>query len=168
MTDNNEHKLKKVDIDKKIILDVSPYQGNRAQLLSDEAVFNFEDGIPAFEDACNFIIITNDDMQPFLYMKSLDIEELGFVCVDPFLIKKDFVVKIPAADLVKLELEDASDALVLSFVTVYSDPKDNTANLLAPLVINLKNRKGRQIILEKYPVRYKIWEGLEEISQEED
>jgi flagellar assembly factor FliW len=65
-----------------------------------------------------------------------------------------------------LELKDPGSALVLAMVTVESDPKNTTANLLAPIVINMDNLVGRQVILEdSYPVRFRIWEGLENIER---
>jgi flagellar assembly factor FliW len=147
-----------------VILGLTPYQGEMLQSLEKEAIFNFPDGVPAFEDAQNFSIVTNEDIKPFIYLKSLEIDELGFVCIDPFLIYKDYLVKISAADLAHLGLKDPKDALVFCFVTVKEDPQENTANLLAPVVINLQNRKGRQVILDNYPVRHNIWQGLDEMG----
>ncbi len=150
-----------------IILGLTPYEGNLAQSLSQEDILIFPDGVPAFENATNFSLITTEDIQPFMYLKSIDVEDLGFVCIDPFLIYKDYLVKISAADLAVLQLEDAKDALVFCFVTVKPDPEENSANLLAPIILNLKNRKGKQIILENYPVKFNIWKGLDDMSKEE-
>ncbi|MCM8538097.1 MAG: flagellar assembly protein FliW [Lentisphaeraceae bacterium] len=147
-----------------VILGLTPYKGEMLKSLDKEAVFHFADGVPAFEDAKNFTLVTNDDIKPFLYFKSIEIDELGFVCIDPFLIYKDYLVKISAADLLQLGLKDPQDALVFCFVTVKEDPRENTANLLAPVVINLQNCKGRQVILDNYPVRYNIWEGLDKMG----
>ena len=43
-----------------------------------------------------------------------------------------------------------------------SDPSKMTANLKAPLIFNLKNRKGRQIILNssEYMTRHNIMEEM--------
>lgn len=148
-----------------IILGLTPYQGDLLNSLGQEAIINFPSGVPAFEDANNFTLICNEDIKPFLYLKSLEIEELGFVCIDPFLICKDYLLKISAVDLSHLQLKDPQDALVFCFVTVKPDPKENTANLLAPVIINIKTRIGRQVILENYPVRFNIWEGLDKLSE---
>lgn len=149
-----------------VILGLTPYQGEMLQSLEKEAVITFPEGVPAFEDAKNFTLVTTDDIKPFLYLKSLEIDELGFVCIDPFLIQKDYLVKITAADLAQLGLKDPKDALVFCFVSVKEDPKENTANLLAPIVVNLQNRTGRQIILDNYPVRLNIWESLDAMGEE--
>lgn len=150
---------------KKLILDVTPYEGQLSSIITDETTFSFPDGIPAFDEAKHFTLHTSPDMEPFVYMKSQEVQDLGFVCIDPFLINKEYLVKITPADLLRLELEKAEDAILLSFVTVKPDPKENTANLLAPLILNLKNKTGRQIILDNYPVRYNIWSGLDEFTE---
>jgi flagellar assembly factor FliW len=165
----SEGNIKENPVSKKknsdVILGLTPYQGELLRNVDQNSVFIFPDGVPAFEDAHQFSIITTDDIKPFLYLKSLDIEELGFVCIDPFIICKDFLVKIAAVDLARLGLKDPKDALVLSFVTVRENPRDNTANLLAPVIINLQNRTGKQIILEDFPVKFNIWDNLDDQSE---
>ena len=64
-------------------------------------------------------------------------------------------------------LSKPDEALVLSLVTIYPDPKQTTANLRAPIVVNISNLFASQVILERYPVNFNIWTGLnEEASQE--
>ncbi len=144
----------------------TPYEGKVASLLDQTVIFNFPDGVPAFENSKRFVIIMNPKIKPFAYLKSLDIDDLGFVCVDPFLVCKDYSVRIPGKDLSLLGLKEPSSALLLSMVTVEKDPKNTTCNLLAPIVINVDTLTGRQVILEEnFPVRYRIWEGLEANEQ---
>lgn len=147
-------------------VEASSYPKKVANLLNDKVVFSFPDGIPAFENSQKFIIILNEKIKPFVYLKSLDIDDLGFVCIDPFLIYPEYSINIPGKDLSVLGLKDAGAALILSMVTVEKDPKDTTANMLAPIVINMDNFTGRQVILEEnYPVRFRIWEGMEAIEK---
>lgn len=135
--------------------------------LNENVLFSFPDGIPAFEDAKNFVILLNNNIKPFIYLKCVDIEDLGFVCIDPFLVCPNYSINIPAKDLSILGLQTPGDALVLCLVTVEQNPQNTTTNLLAPIIINIKNSIGRQVILnEQYPVRYKIWEGLERFEQQ--
>jgi flagellar assembly factor FliW len=147
-------------------LETSPYPKQIATLLSENVIFNFPDGIPAFETAKSFIILLNERIKPFIYLKSLDIEDLGFVCVDPFLVCSNYSIQIPAKDLSVLGLKDPASALIFCLVTVDSDPQKTTCNLLAPIIINMDNNIGRQVILEdSYPVRHRIWEGLEALEK---
>ena len=113
-----------------IILGLTPYHGDLLNSLGPEAIINFPCGVPAFEDAQNFNLICNEEIKPFLYLKSLEIDELGFVCIDPFLICKDYLLKIAAVDLSHLKLKDPQDALVFCFVTVKPDPKKKYRQLI--------------------------------------
>ena len=149
----------------KIILGLTPYDGELVKSLGEDAIITFKDGVPAFEDAKSFTLFTNDDIKPFMYLKSLELEELGFVCIDPFLINKEYLIKICGTDLAHLELKKPENALVFCFVTVRATPQENTANLLAPVIVNLENKKAKQIILENNPVRFNIWEGLEKAGE---
>jgi len=140
-----------------------PYHKKIANPLDESVVFNFPDGVPAFEDSKRFVLVVNEKIRPFFYLKSLDISGLGFVCIDPFMICADYSIRIPAKDQSLLGLSDPSSAFVLAFVTVEKDPHETTANLLAPVIINTDNMVGRQVILdENWPVRFNIWHGLEE------
>lgn len=146
-----------------------PYHRKVANRIDDSVVFNFRDGIPAFEDAKRFVLVINEKIKPFLYLKSLDHEGLGFICIDPFMVCKDYAINIPAKDQAALGLDSPESAFVLSFVTVEKDPRETTTNLLAPVIINIDNFEGRQVILdEERPVRFNIWRGLESLENQEN
>ncbi len=146
--------------------DNQPYPQKVIETLGKDSIFNFPDGILAFEDSKRFVILLNPKIKPFIYLKSLDIEDLGFVCMDPFQIYQNYSIDIPAKDLSILGIKDSANAFVLSIVTVNTDPKETTMNLLAPIVINISNNTGRQIVLEeKFPVKFNIWETLEKFNK---
>ena len=114
-----------------LILSITPYQSEMLASLEKDAVYEFPEGIPAFEEARRFSLLSTDEIKPFLYLKSLDVDGLGFVCIDPFMIYSGYLARISAADMIKLEL---------------------------------RNRRGRQVILDKYPVRYNIWDNLDRLE----
>ncbi|MDF7800898.1 flagellar assembly protein FliW [Pontiellaceae bacterium B1224] len=139
--------------------------------VSDGNIFAFPDGVPAFEDYKQFVLYCNTDMQPFFFMKSIGVTpEVSFVCIDPFLVCPDFQVRVGLADLEKLGLKRGEDAFVFSFVTVHDDPRDITANLQGPVVLNMNNCLGRQVISEgtKHDVRFRVWDALMQSKEEPD
>ncbi len=138
--------------------------------VSDDNLFSFPDGVPAFEEYKQFVLYCNTDMQPFFFMKSIGVSpEISFVCIDPFLVCPDYQVRVGASDLNALGLKRGEDAFVFSFVTVHDDPCNITANLQGPVVLNTKNSTGRQIICEglKHDVRYRVWDALMEEKVED-
>jgi flagellar assembly factor FliW len=107
-------------------------------------------------------------MQPFFFMKSIGVSpEVSFVCIDPFLVCPKYQIRIGAADLKALDLKNGEDAFIFAFVTVRDNPCDITANLQGPVVLNLKNSTGRQIISEgtKHDVRHRVWDALMEVGE---
>lgn len=147
---------------------VQPYQRLVSLPIKSENIFHFPDGLPAFESVKEFIFIMRPDTQPFVFMHSLNPPDLAFVCVDPFLICREYLPKISDADRDFLGLKNQSDALLLAIVTVRDDVRECTANLQGPIVINIQNSIGRQVICEgqNYPVRYNIWNALDRLSEE--
>ena len=59
----------------------------------------------------------------------------------------EYEFEVGDADSLPLELCDPGDALVLVILTVRNDPASVTANLLGPLVVNVRTGRGRQLVL---------------------
>jgi flagellar assembly factor FliW len=92
------------------------------------------------------------------WLQSLDDEAVVFPVVDPFGIKADYDVEIPTSDAKALQLENVDD-VQLWCVTVLADSKEEVrANLRAPIVLNQKTGKARQIVLpdNDLPIRYRF------------
>ena len=72
--------------------------------------------------------------------------------VAPVSLFPDYAPEIDDAQADALGLEAAEDALILVIVTVGERPEDATANLLAPIVVNVHTRASAQIVLPMAPV----------------
>lgn len=145
---------------------VDPYSRLVAYPVQAQNIFHFPEGVPAFEQVKEFVFLSKPDSRPFLFMQALRPQDLSFVCIDPFLIDPDYAPRISDADAKFLHLNAVEDALVLCIVTVARDVTNTTANLQAPLVININACMGKQIICDgqNYPVRYRIWDALDNIE----
>ena len=67
----------------------------------------------------------------------------------------------------ELEIESQDEVMVLTFVTVHPDMEKTTANLVGPVIINLKTSKAQQIVLEEIDtnyVRFNIWKGMQSVG----
>ena len=60
----------------------------------------------------------------------------------------DYDPKLPAYAASALAIESPSDFTVLCVVVVTENAEEMTINLFAPIVINLRTRKARQVVLE--------------------
>ncbi len=134
-----------------------------------ENVFHFPEGIIGFGKIKEYVFLLNEKVAPFMFMQTLDNSGLSFVCVETFLLKPDYSIKLPQSYIETLQLEDPRDSLLISLVTVNNDIKKFTANLMSPIVLNMKNSTGIQYVPEAsvYPVRFNIWEGMEKLKANE-
>lgn len=128
--------------------------------IEEEKIISFPEGIPGFQDEKRFVIINNpDEENPFHWIQSVDNPNLAFVIINPFFIKPDYDIKLSSSTVEKLRIEDEKDVLVYTIVVVPEDIKKMTVNLAGPIVINGKERIGKQIILDnpKYNTKHYIF-----------
>ncbi|MGG0662683.1 flagellar assembly protein FliW [Viridibacillus arvi] len=127
--------------------------------IKEEDIIKFEEGIPGFEGAKKFIILPLEQESPFAILQSIEQVEVGFVVAFPFLFKKNYAFDLPKSDKVSLKAEVESDIVTYSIVTLKDPFESSTLNLLAPVLINIKEKIGKQIVLqdnEKYALRHPI------------
>jgi len=131
--------------------------------IDESKIIHFPTGIIAFEEQKRFFIIDNPDENiPFSWLQSVDDPDLAFVIINPFLFRKDYEFKIPDNVIQELAIQSPENVAVFSIVVVPQDITKMTANLLAPVIINTKNLKGKQIILDdkRYKTKHYILEEL--------
>ena len=153
---------KTIDFQTATAMEISNGSQSSIVPLEKEVIFNFENGLPAFEDCKDFIFVMEKKLEPFIIMQSLENENLSFVCVDPFIITEDYTVRIKENIMESLGIKTKEDMMVLAVVTVNPDMTKTTANLVGPIVMNLKNNKAMQVILDDIDaeyVRYNVWDG---------
>lgn len=118
--------------------------------VADEQVVHFENGIPAFEEEREFVLVIPDMSAPYAFLQSLSTPELAFLMARPFVFFPDYEFVLNDDIEEQLELKNEEDLDIFTMVTVPGgEIKKMTTNLLAPIVINKKNLKAQQYVLEK-------------------
>ncbi|GAA0082502.1 MULTISPECIES: flagellar assembly protein FliW [Clostridium] len=122
-------------------------------------VIYFEKGIPGFEELKKFIIFPVEDNEVFSVFHSIEKEDMGIIVTSPFNIEKNYEIQLEEEQIKNLKLQYEKDALVLNTVTLNSDIDKITANLRAPIIINIKERIGEQIIInsDKYSIKHPLF-----------
>jgi flagellar assembly factor FliW len=135
---------------------VTKYHG--ARTYSDEDVIVFKKGLPGFKELKNFILFPLESNEVFSILHSIEAKEVGLVLVSPFTTLSDYEFKIPDMDIKELQIDKPEEVLVLTTVTLSSNIEDMTTNLKAPIIINIKEKLGEQLILDND--KYKIKQPL--------
>ena len=128
------------------------------QEVARDKVLTFPDGIPGFEHYKSYAIFTDPESEPFQWLLCTENSRLGFVVVNPLFIWPDYDPRISREDLKSLDITGPEDMVMYAIVTLADDPREVTANLSGPLLINTINRKARQLALtnERYTTKHKI------------
>ena len=117
----------------------------------EDAVFDFPEGLPGFEDQRQFLLLERPDTRPLVFMQSLSVAGLCFIAVPVRVAKSDYELCMPPEELASLDVdtgrqpEIGKEVLCLALVSLQED-RPPTVNLLSPLVINIRTRRGIQSI----------------------
>lgn len=95
----------------------------------------------------SFVLLT-PEKGPFHWLQSVENPDLAFVLADPRAAVPDYQVKLNRDEYARLGLDESSEVVILSVVTMHADPAEITINLLGPLVVNPANRKALQVVME--------------------
>ena len=129
--------------------------------VEDEKIVHFAQGIPAFEDEHDFVIIPYDEESPYVFLQSLATPDLAFLMTVPYLFFKDYEFEIDDATEQQLGLESPDDVIVYTLLTIPQGRIDDmTANLMAPVIINQRTMAAKQLVLEKssYTTKHRLFE----------
>lgn len=123
-------------------------------------------GLIGFPELKKYVLLDHDKDSPFKWLQSLDDGAIAFVLINPLLFKPDYTVEVTEAEVSDLKIENEDDAVISVIITMPSNPQKMTANLKAPLIFNLKNRMGKQVILNNssYTTRHSIMEEVQQRS----
>lgn len=105
----------------------------------DEHVLTFPEGIIGFEDCRRYVLINDEDSQPFRWLVSIEDEDISFPLLNP----KIFV---PDYDAGKSQKDDAT---ILAVASLSKEIERSTVNLRSPVIIMNKSKTGKQVILDK-------------------
>jgi flagellar assembly factor FliW len=128
--------------------------------ISDGEVLYFSNGIPGFPHEKKFVIIPLAADETFMILQSVNTCELAFVLIDPFQYFPNYDFTLDDSIVGKLSIHSPEDIAVYSILTVHDPFENTTANLQAPVIINIVNKRGKQVILnvDTYTTRHKIME----------
>ena len=125
-------------------------------------IYTFPEGLFGFADVRSYLIVESPQGGLFRWLQSTEAPSLAFVVCDPAPFFPEYRVKVRPEDLAAIKLLDVAAGVVLVILTVPRDPREITANLQGPLVLNREARLGRQVVLAEPGVtpRHRIFKDV--------
>jgi flagellar assembly factor FliW len=116
----------------------------------EDQVITFPAGLPGFVSERRYVLLNDHLQSPFYCLQSVDNPAVAFMVTDPTALVPDYRPKNGAAVLKDLQAQSFEDLEVLVTLTVPPGrPREATANLMSPLLINPKQGLGKQVVIEK-------------------
>jgi flagellar assembly factor FliW len=138
----------------------------------DEAqVFEFPMGLLGFAEQKKYVIIDHSDDSPFKWLQCITEPELAFIITDPHFFMSSYHIEVRQAELHVISPVKEDDLILSVIMTIPENPREMSANLLAPLLFNMDSRRGMQYVLtnQKYGVKYYVFkEQQSDAVQNED
>lgn len=135
---------------------------------SESDVLTFVRAILGFEDLRKYIIVSRPESEPFKWLQSLEDPNVAFVIVEPRLILDNYVVELSQHDIKQLHgTQQLNDYKIFVIMTVpKGHPEKISVNLQGPLIINLKNLKAIQMVLNnpEYDIRFSLFENQSTVT----
>ncbi|AJP09929.1 TPA: flagellar assembly protein FliW [Clostridioides difficile] len=115
-------------------------------------------GILGFENLKEYELLDIENEDILKEFNSTEEDCIGFIVVSPFEIIKEYEIVLNQETIEKLEVKSPNDIMLLNIITVGQTLEESTVNMKAPIVINVRNNCGMQIILQDE--EYSIWHPL--------
>lgn len=114
----------------------------------EEDLILFPEGILGFADLRKFVLLDDPSDEIFAWLQSCEIPQIAFPVLEPELFTTGYQLNLTRHDLESLELKAPTGIRSFAIITVPEDATQMTANLKAPIVINIEKRSARQIVLQ--------------------
>ena len=138
------------------------------EIEADESqIFSFPEGLPGFSHLKKFLLIRHREKSPFFFLIAVAEPEIYFILLDPAKILDDYQVELTGEQQTLLNLSAETPVLSLNITRIPPEAQEIILNLKAPVIFNLNEKIGRQVILEaNYPVRFTI--PLSKVKEQAD
>ncbi len=124
-----------------------------------ENVIHFDEGILGFPRNHRFALVELDELTPFQYLQALDDPPIALLIINPFLLHPAYQFQLGESDMDDLQTDRPENVAVYSVATIPENPAEATINLMAPVLINMEKRRGKQVVLlhAEYPMRHPVF-----------
>lgn len=119
-------------------------------------------GLLGFPEYTKFCLVDPGDDVLIVWLQSLENPDLAIPVLEPKIYKTDYTVRLSAAELRELKLDNVNQSAVFTLLTIGDDISQMTANLKAPLVINLREKLAKQVVLQEneYTIKHPMFKEL--------
>ena len=127
--------------------------------VAEEQIMDFSEGLLGFPDEKKFALMEYKPESPFYILQSMTDSDLTFLMINPFAFFNDYDFHMDDALMAEIGLTADNPPTVFNIVTVRDKLESMTVNLAGPVLVNIRDRKAAQWVIEKtqFPTRYPLF-----------
>ena len=110
------------------------------------SIIRFDEGLIGLAD-CKYFALGSISNVKFRLLECAGPRQISFVVLDPTVRVPDYYQQIPEREWEAVGATNPKSRLALAIVNLGLNAHDSTANLQAPILVNLETMAGRQVIL---------------------
>jgi flagellar assembly factor FliW len=117
--------------------------------LAESDIIAFPEGLIGFDKLTKYVLLDDPNDEIFAWLQSCDDADVAFPVLEPELFTSNYAMpSMTKHDLMALQLPSMDKARIFTIVTIPDDPTQMSANMKAPIVINIDMRLARQCVLQ--------------------
>ncbi len=110
-------------------------------------IITFAEGMIGLPHLRRMVLINQSDIEPFLWLASLDDPSVVFLVIEPRTVFPDYAPPVPEAVRAALGLAVDEPPLMLTIALIAAEWTESTINLRAPLMVAPRTMCAAQIVL---------------------
>lgn len=117
--------------------------------INPDQIIHFPKGLLGFENHKEYVVLDLEGNDVFKFLQNIQEEYISFLLVNPWDFFHDYDIELADNKLEKININprEENEFALFSIVSLGESFKESTANLLAPIVINTKDKKGKQFVV---------------------
>ncbi len=115
---------------------------------NDDDVITLTSPLLGFGELNDYLIISNSDYFPFLWLQSVEDPNICFILIEPASFFPAYDPKLNKREFKVLGVSAIEELKIFCIVVIPDDPKKATANLRAPFLVNFNRKIAKQVVLE--------------------
>jgi flagellar assembly factor FliW len=132
---------------------------------SEDQIVRFEEGMLGLPTLKEYLLLESPTIAPFFRLQCIEEPNISFLLLDPVNIDSKFRDSVSQWDKEEEHFQaDNPDFSLFVVINISADGEEITANMVAPVIINLSKKRGLQLVLLDSP--YSVKHNLV-ISEEE-
>lgn len=128
--------------------------------ITKDQILTFPQGLLGFESHHEFVLLSIPDNDHFKFLQDINNTYISFLLINPWDFFDDYEINLPKEELLNIGIKsNENKPNIYNIVTLGKIFNESTGNLLAPIVLNLDSKKGKQFVLNdtNYTTKHKLF-----------